>query len=114
MAQKFEDMFAKAIRTDILDKMSKEELEVLAKILDIKNEKKPDWYGISGIKFIWHNAWSPAEIQYKGKVFQAEVVEDTMWERFRTETGSEDNDEFAKYMKSHKDEVYELCDLVLT
>lgn len=72
----------------------------------------PDWYGIPGIKFIWHNAWADPEIEYKGKRCSCFIVEDTMWERYRED--HEDNmDAFGNYMRENADEVYELCELAL-
>lgn len=75
--------------------------------------KLPDWYGISGIKFIWHNEWTDSEIEYKGKRCSCYIVENTMWERFREEINSEDEKMFGKYMLDNKDDVYELCELAL-
>lgn len=76
-------------------------------------KRLPDWYGIPGIKFIWHNEWSDPEIEYKGKRCSCYIVEDTMWSFFREETGLNNEDEFAKYMSNHKNVVYELCKLAL-
>lgn len=75
--------------------------------------KSPDWYGIPGVKFIWRGWYSDPEIEYKRKRCSCYIVEDTMWERFREETNSEDEEMFDKYMLDNKDEVYELCELAL-
>lgn len=82
--------------------------------------KLPDWYGIKGIKFVWHNEWTDPEIEYKGKRCSCYIVEDTMWKRWIHD--DEDNlipekendlDGFAEYMKTNADEVKELCELAL-
>lgn len=73
----------------------------------------PNWYGIEGVGFIWHNEWSDPEIEYKGKRFSCYIVEDTMWERYKEDISSIDEEEFERYMQDNADEVRELCELVL-
>ena len=82
--------------------------------------KLPDWYGIEGIKFIWHNTQSDPEIEYKGKRCSCYIVEDTMWERWLHDDDDnfiperdQDFEGFDKYMKENADEVKELCELAL-
>lgn len=76
--------------------------------------KLPDWYGIEGIKFIWHNTQSDPEIEYKGKRCSCYIVEDTMWGNYTTEYGKYADEElFDEYMRNNADEVKELCELAL-
>lgn len=97
---------------------TKYDLSAAEAILKIFEEKDyPNWYGIDGIKFIWHNAWADPEIEYKGKRCSCYIVEDTMWKRFNEEMSEEkkpvDEDKFNLYMKANADSVYELCELAL-
>lgn len=78
----------------------------------------PNWYGISDVGFIWHGEWSDSEIEYKGKRINANIIEDTMWQRWiYDDNGSlidgreNDDDVFAQFMLDNKDEVYELIEL---
>lgn len=100
------------------------ELEVIVKALgwdkETEREKLPNWYGIEGIKFIWHGEWSDPEIEYKGRRCSCYVVEDTMWERWIYDDDDnlipereKDEEGFEKYMLENADEVRELCDLAL-
>ena len=80
----------------------------------------PNWYGIEDICFIWHGQWSDPEIEYKGRVLNSTIVEDTMWERFREECVEQGKnaddciDYFDEcYMKEHAEDVYELIELAL-
>ena len=45
----------------------------------------PNWYGISGIKFVYHNNWADPDIVYRGKLLNSHIVEDTMWEEYTTD-----------------------------
>lgn len=100
----------KVVNEDRISQMSMEELKIVADILDIYNKKKPNWMGIKGIKFIWHNEWADPELQYKGKLVSCTLVQDTMWERFYEETGSEDDEDFVRYIQTHVDDVKELIE----
>lgn len=79
-----------------------------------------DWYGISDVGFVWHNEWSDPEIEYKGKRINANIIEDSMWDRWiRDDDGKlidgreNDDDGFKKFMLDNKDEVYELIELAM-
>lgn len=81
-------------------------------ILFRKMKELPDWYGLTGVGFIWHGEWNDPEIEYKGKRINATIVEDTMWERWiRDDDGrlidgrESDDDGFKKFMLDNKDEV---------
>lgn len=80
----------------------------------------PDWYGISDVGFIWHGEWNDPEIEYKGKRINANIIEDSMWDRWiRDDDGKlidgreHDDDGFEKFMLDNKDEVYELIELAM-
>ena len=73
----------------------------------------PNWYGIKDIGFIWHGQWSDPEIEYKGKRINCYIVEDTMWERYKEDCVSCDEDLFGNYMVEHADDVYELIELAM-
>ena len=78
----------------------------------------PDWYGIEGIGFIWHGAWSDPEIEYKGKRINSTIVEDTMWERFKEDCEEQGIDTDVNYfdecyMREHAEDVYELIELAM-
>ena len=86
----------------------------------MKMREEKLWYGIEGIKFIWHNEWADPEIEYKGRKCSCYVVEDTMWERWIHDDNDnlipereKDEEGFEKYMLENADEVRELCDLAL-
>lgn len=97
-----------------LEEMSTKELKSILFVLEeMEKREYPLWYGIPGIRFIWHNEWSDPEIEYKGEKCSCYIVEDSMWEMFRDETGSENPDEFEKYMQENADLVYELCEMAL-
>lgn len=76
----------------------------------------PDWYGIPGIGFIWHNTQTDPEIEYKGKRINSTIIEDAMWSQYREECKEKDiepnEDEFEKYMRENADDVYELIEIV--
>lgn len=80
----------------------------------------PDWYGITDIGFIWHGEWSDPEIEYEGKRINANIIEDTMWERWIYDDDGilidgrkNDVEGFEKFMLDNKDEVYELIELAM-
>ena len=79
----------------------------------------PNWYGIEDIGFIWHGSWSDPELEYKGKVVNSYIIEDSMWERFREDCEEQGKnadvciDEFDTYMKENAYDVYELLELAI-
>jgi hypothetical protein len=86
----------------------------------MKMREEKLWYGIEGIKFIWHNEWADPEIEYKGRRCSCYVVENTMWERWIYDDNDnlipereKDEEGFEKYMLENADEVKELCELAL-
>lgn len=85
--------------------------------VSFKPKELPNWYGIEGVGFVWHNSWSDPEIEYKGKRINSYIVEDTMWERFREDCEEQlkepNYDNFDTYMKEHAEDVYELIELAM-
>ena len=85
-----------------------------------KMKELPDWYGISNVGFVWHNEWSDPEIEYKGKRINANIIEDSMWQRWIYDDNrnlidgrENDDDGFTQFMLDNKDEVYELIELAM-
>jgi hypothetical protein len=72
----------------------------------------PNYCGIEDIGYIPHGEWADAELEYKGKLFNENVVSDAMWERFIEEFPDKDGDyeAFNQYMYDNKDEVYKLLE----
>lgn len=72
----------------------------------------PNYCGIEDIGYISHGEWADTELEYKGKLFNENVVSDAMYERFVEEFPYEDGDykAFEKYIRDNKDEVYELLE----
>lgn len=85
-------------------------------IVSFPCKKYPDWYGIKGVGFIYHNSWSDPDIEYKGNQMNCVPIEDAMWDKFREEyeyQGKNPDDyveEFGSYMQEHSDEVYNLIE----
>lgn len=77
-----------------------------------KLKERPNYCGIKDIGYISHGEWADAELEYKGKLFNENVVSDVMWERFIEEFPDKDGDyeAFNQYMYDNKDEVYELLE----
>lgn len=100
--------------------MTLSEAKAVLNVLKANDKPLPNWYGIEGIKFIWHNEWADPEIEYKGRRCSCYIVEDTMWYDYTHD--DEDNeipselcpeDGFEEYMKENADVVRELCELAL-
>ena len=83
-----------------------------------KMKELPSWYGIDDIGFTWHGEWNDPE--YKGKRINANIIEDSMWDRWiRDDDGKlidgreNDVEGFERFMLDNKDEVYELIELAM-
>lgn len=75
----------------------------------MKVEKK--WYcGIEGVTFIWHGEWSDPEIGYNGYAFNEPQFTDGLYSFFHEETGKDDLDEFAKWLKANSYLLLETLD----
>lgn len=76
----------------------------------LREEKERWYYGIPGVRMIWHGEWSDAEVCYNGKFVNEPSVVDIMWNNYEEECEYEgkpvDEDYFDNhYMKDHADEV---------
>lgn len=71
-----------------------------------------NYCGIKDIGYISHGEWADAELEYKGKLFNENVISDAMYERFVEEFPDKDGDyeAFEKYIRDNKDEVYGLLE----
>lgn len=82
---------------------------------DKSNDRRPDWYGIPGIKFINHGSWADAEIEYKGLLFNTIDVEETYLNWFNEEYPQYSDDLFEAFMLEQGDNVkYELAENIYT
>lgn len=69
------------------------------------------WYcGIEGVTSIWHGEWSDPEIGYNGYAFNEPLFTDGLYSIFHEETGKDDVDEFAKWLKVNSYLLLEILD----
>ena len=74
---------------------------------DISFNNLPNWHGCPEIKFVWHGEWATPEIVYKGNIMYSSDIEDTLWEMFLEDGGTDDysnpevSDEFDDYVCEH-------------
>lgn len=67
------------------------------------------WYGIAGLEFHFNGPWADPEITHRGVRDNSNViVEDTMWERYAEDGGTDPHDGFEDYMRENAEEVYML------
>ena len=96
--------------------LDREEINTLALIFKQMDERRlaerPDYCGIPGIKFIFHNTWADPTLIYKGEEFNIHVVEDALWEMYQ-EDGYDNENCFGGYISDHADDVYEILDTIL-
>lgn len=95
----------------------KNDLRVENGVLHVVPKEYPDWYGIPGIGFICRGTQSDPDLEYRGNVIDAYVIEDTMWERFNEECeengATANTDLFAEFMRENTEEVYYLLSVAL-
>jgi len=60
---------------------------------------KNTYRGVPGTAFVSHGEWSDPEIWYNDESINANEIEDSLWNNFREETGSEDEDEFENWLE---------------
>lgn len=76
-----------------------------------------NFHGIPDMKFVWHNTQSDPGVIYDGKYFNANEIDDTLWEEFReycAETGViEDYDMFDQWVSENTDYVYDLVNVMI-
>lgn len=70
-----------------------------------KTNKNSFFYGIRGIHFIWHGAYSDPEIIWHNHSFNYYDLEDTLWCIYREECeeigANADSDAFPAWVKDH-------------
>lgn len=82
---------------------------------DKSNDRRPDWYGIPGLKFINHGSWADAEIEYKGLIFNELDVEETYFDWFNDEYPEYSDELYASFMLEQGDNIkYELAENIYT
>lgn len=81
--------------------------------ISLKPREYPCWYGIENIGFIFINCWADPLIEYKGKQFSCFYVEDAMWQWYTEENPHGSEEDFAKFMLDHKEDVYEYCENII-
>lgn len=54
--------------------------------------------GVPGTTYVYHGEWSDPEIWYDDESINANDIEDSLWNDFREETGSDDEDEFENWL----------------
>lgn len=89
----------------------------LEKVQDIESSRKAiksgnenNWYGIPGIRMIWHGEWSDPELEYDGYVANYWDVENILY-GYAQDDGIEnpdDDDVFAQYVRDNADEAKSL------
>ena len=68
--------------------------------------KKYDYfYGIRGIRFIWHGTNADPELSYLGHVVNYYAVEDYFWSLFKEEFVNADEDRFEGFIRSMAKDV---------
>lgn len=63
------------------------------------------FYGIYGIRFIWHGAWSDPELVWHKKSFNYYDLENTLWSMYQEECKengvASGEDDFSKWVKAN-------------
>lgn len=84
-------------------------------VMSFPYRELPNWYGIEDIGFIFINEWSDPQLEYKGKLYNSYIIEDTMHTWYREEceeNGIEETDDgFGEYMRERAYDVYELLEV---
>ena len=79
-------------------------------------ENKKLWYGVPGIKMIYHGDWADPELKYKGKLFNYYGIKNSLWEFYKEdleeklfELINEENidDGFERWITNNHETVYE-------
>lgn len=72
----------------------------------IKSDNEKWWYGVPGIRMIWHGEWNDPELECDGYVANYYDVENTMHEYAKEDGVDADNDDvFAQYVRDHADDA---------
>lgn len=98
----------------------KRDLKQVDGVMTFPMKEYPDWYGIPDIGFIWYNTQTDPMLEYKGKLINSTIIEDTMWERYTHDDdgnyisiNASDEEGFKHFMLHNKDDVYELLETAM-
>jgi hypothetical protein len=73
------------------------------------------WKYFPEAKFIWNGTWNDAQLEYKGQLYNENLIVDTLWERFTEyseEEGIAPNEEnFTVYCDNYQDEIRALFEI---
>lgn len=76
-----------------------------------------NFHGLPDIKFVWHNTQSDPGVIYKGKYFNANEIDDSLWvsfEEYCSDTGVvDDYDMFEQWVSENRDEVYDTIETMI-
>ena len=65
------------------------------------------FYGVPGIRFIWHGEWADPELEWNGMLFNYFDLETPLWEVYREECQEAgvptDDDKFGEWVREHAD-----------
>ena len=92
--------------------MTNSEAIAILNIFDHWNERKPNYYGIPEVKYIYHNEWSDPELYYKEEYYNINDIEDIMYSDFEEykEENPDYNGEFEDYMREHTEDILYLLE----
>lgn len=86
-------------------------------VMRIVPKEYPNWCGLQDVGLIFHNEWCDSELEYKGKIINANEIEDSVYadyEEFCEEKKIDISVEgFIEYIKENQDEVYELLNNII-
>lgn len=72
------------------------------------------WYcGIEGITFIYMGDWNDPLIGYKDYAINEPYAIDGFWSEYQEETKRSDYDEFAVWLKEHKELLFDSLDDII-
>ena len=76
-----------------------------------------EWKYFGEAKFIWNGHWDDPQLEYKGKIINSHVIEDTLWDRFN-EYAEENNiqpteEKFTIYCNNNQDDIKELFEIAI-
>lgn len=68
--------------------------------------KDNNWYGVPGIRMIWHGEWADPELECDGYVANYYDVENYLYENAKDDGIDVENDDvFAEYVREHADDA---------
>ena len=76
----------------------------------VKASSEKLFYGVPGVKFIWHGEWSDPEVEYEGEVYNYYDLEDALYAEYNeicAEEGTSCTDKgFENWVHENPDVVY--------